>query len=82
MPCMHLRAVIKVEIMSMDVEYVARLGRNRGGHPTFVTFTQLSKKLEVPVLRSDLPVVTFPCASCDCTLQPSGSHFYPFSSFS
>jgi hypothetical protein len=25
------RAVLKVEIMRMDVEYVARLGRNRGG---------------------------------------------------
>ena len=78
---MCLRAVIKVEIMSADVEYVARLGGNRGGHPAFVTFPQLSKKLEVPALRLDLPVVTFPCASCDCTLQPSGSPFYPFSSF-
>jgi hypothetical protein len=67
---------------TLDVEYVVRLGRNRGGYPTFVTFTQLSKKLEVPLLRLDLPVVTFPCASCDCTLQPSGSSFYPFSSFS
>jgi hypothetical protein len=47
-PCkwyMYLRAIIKVEIMSKDVEYVARLGRKRGGHQTFVTFTQLSKKL-------------------------------------
>jgi len=79
---MCLRAGIKVEITSTDVEYVATLGRNRGGCPTFVTFTQLSKKLEVPVLRLDLPVVTFPCASCDCILQPSRSPFYPFSSFS
>jgi hypothetical protein len=72
---MCLRAVIKVEIMSTGVEYVAMLGRNRGGHPTFVTFTQLSKKMEVPVLRLNLPVVTFPCAFCDCELQPSGSPF-------
>jgi hypothetical protein len=73
---------MKVELMSMDVEYVARLGRKRGGHLTFVTFTQLSKKLAVPVLRLEPPVVTFPRASCDCALQPSGSPLHPFSSFS
>ena len=49
----------------------SKAGKKKRKVPNFRYIYQLSKKLEVPVLRLDLPVVTFPCASCDSTLWPS-----------